>query len=225
MRKLNLGAGPKWKSSEWDAVDHKRVDRKGRRVQAWRLPYNDNEFDAVFTAHMLEHISHFMVERTICEINRVMKPGGVLRVLVPDLKKHAVAYIKGDSDFFRNFKNYSLGIGHAFVNTIVSTGEDSILLDNAGEVIGGYAHVFAYDFDMMEKLLSHYGFCEIYRADGYSDIEGYDDVHSKGIDRHVSLAVECRKDKHIAIDKDNMLMMVGRADYRKNRSRVKGQIT
>ena len=41
-----------------------------------------------FTSHMLEHIPHFRLEKkTISEFNRILKKNGILRIVVPDLKK------------------------------------------------------------------------------------------------------------------------------------------
>ncbi len=72
--KLNLGAGTIWKKEGWEVLDHSSVKLLKLRDQAWKTPYPDSQFDIVFTSHMFEHISHFKIEQTICEINRIMKP-------------------------------------------------------------------------------------------------------------------------------------------------------
>lgn len=218
--KLNLGAGKGWSKDGWDVVDHKLKDKNGRRVQAWNLPYENESVDVVFTSYMLEHISHFLIEKTICEVNRILIPGGALRIMIPDLRKAAIAYINNDKSVWGKLNKFSLGIGHAFVNTVVSTGSDNILLDNEGELIGGYAHVYAYDFDMMEKLLSRYGFVNIREVKKFWLNPNYNQFRSKKINQLRTLTVECKKKKHVPIDKNKMLMMVGGHDYEKNRRAV-----
>ena len=46
------------------------------------LPFTDDYFDAVFTKSVIEHIEN--TEHYMNEMRRVLKPGGVLIVLVPD---------------------------------------------------------------------------------------------------------------------------------------------
>jgi ubiquinone/menaquinone biosynthesis C-methylase UbiE len=43
---------------------------------ATQLPFNDNEFDAIWTIYTLEHIPGF--EKALTEIRRFIKPGGLL---------------------------------------------------------------------------------------------------------------------------------------------------
>lgn len=50
-----------------------------------RLPYPDSSIDYVYTSHFLEHLSRHDAQKLIVEAFRVMKPGGLLRVVVPDL--------------------------------------------------------------------------------------------------------------------------------------------
>ena len=55
-----------------------------------------------------------------------------------------------------------LGYGGMLMNFIVSPGQDTILLDrNLNKFIAGYAHLYAYDFDMMKILLGKCGFKNI----------------------------------------------------------------
>ena len=55
-----------------------------------------------------------------------------------------------------------LGYGGMLMNFIVSPGQDTILIDrNLKKFIAGYAHLYAYDFDMMKTLLKKCGFKSI----------------------------------------------------------------
>lgn len=50
------------------------------------LPFSDGSVDAVFTSHTLEHFPRWRAENVAREAHRVLRPGGVLRVTVPDLE-------------------------------------------------------------------------------------------------------------------------------------------
>jgi hypothetical protein len=57
------------------------------------IPFSDNSFDAVYHSHVLEHFNKIDGENLIKECFRVLKPGGVLRVAVPDLEQIAIKYL------------------------------------------------------------------------------------------------------------------------------------
>ena len=50
-----------------------------------RFPYADNSVDAVYSSHTLEHLTWEEGSMVFKECYRVMKPGGVIRIIVPDL--------------------------------------------------------------------------------------------------------------------------------------------
>ncbi|MGB7160680.1 MAG: methyltransferase domain-containing protein [Tepidisphaeraceae bacterium] len=49
------------------------------------LPYDENAFDAVYASHTLEHLYRDEALRLLREGRRVVRPGGHVRMLVPDL--------------------------------------------------------------------------------------------------------------------------------------------
>lgn len=57
-----------------------------------RFPYPDGTFDYVFSSHMLEHLCPDEATGCLREIHRVLKPGGVLRLAVPDLDYIVASY-------------------------------------------------------------------------------------------------------------------------------------
>jgi SAM-dependent methyltransferase len=58
-----------------------------------KLPFADSSIDYAYTSHFLEHLSAGDAERLIHEVFRVLKPGGVARVVVPDLATGARRYL------------------------------------------------------------------------------------------------------------------------------------
>jgi len=192
MIKLNVGASPIWSKDGWHTLDHKvRDDSKySLKGDAANIPLDNNSCSTVFTSHMFEHIPHVKLEGILLEFNRVLKKDGVLRILTPDLKKVAEAYVNKDADFFREAKledeslRTDLGYGGMFMNFIVSPGQDTALYDRGlSEFIAGYAHLYSYDFIMLRTLLERTGFyCIEDRAFCESNVEDYrEPLHVNGM--------------------------------------------
>jgi hypothetical protein len=62
------------------------------------LPYPDNSADACYTSHVLEHLDRDQAQRLASEAFRVLKPSGILRVVVPDLEAIARHYLAALED-------------------------------------------------------------------------------------------------------------------------------
>jgi SAM-dependent methyltransferase len=50
------------------------------------LPFPAESFDAIYASHVVEHLYRTDARRLLAECFRILRPGGVLRVVVPDLK-------------------------------------------------------------------------------------------------------------------------------------------
>ena len=57
------------------------------------LPYADSSIDYVYTSHFLEHLSRDDGKKLIGEAFRVLKPRGLVRLVVPDLAIGARHYV------------------------------------------------------------------------------------------------------------------------------------
>lgn len=68
--------------------------QKGKGMDARHLEYPDNSVDEIYVSHLLEHFSHKEVEAILKEWVRVLKPGGRMRIAVPDFKLIAEKYLK-----------------------------------------------------------------------------------------------------------------------------------
>ena len=58
------------------------------------IPAPDNSFDAIYSCHVIEHLSNDQGESYLKELARVLKPGGVCRISTPDLERETREYIK-----------------------------------------------------------------------------------------------------------------------------------
>src|ERR1700722_18917070 len=56
------------------------------------LPFANGSVAAVFSSHVFEHLFMDEVYRLVHEIHRILVPGGVCRVVVPDLEKIVAAF-------------------------------------------------------------------------------------------------------------------------------------
>jgi predicted SAM-dependent methyltransferase len=93
MRLLNLGCGQHYHSA-WVNVDFRAT---GPGVMAHELqrgiPFAAESFDAVYHSHLLEHFPKRRAPAFVRECFRVLKPEGILRVVVPDLEQIARLYL------------------------------------------------------------------------------------------------------------------------------------
>jgi len=86
MDYLNLGCGRRF-HPEWINADRFPADPRVMQLDITRgIPYPDDTFGVVYHSHLLEHLPRSSGKVFISECARVLRPGGVLRVVVPDLE-------------------------------------------------------------------------------------------------------------------------------------------
>lgn len=78
--KLNIGAG------STVIEGYTAIDRK-LGSEAYPLPYPDGSVDEIRASHILEHFTFGEAQEAMAEWSRVLKPGGRIRVSVPDVDK------------------------------------------------------------------------------------------------------------------------------------------
>jgi len=90
---LNFGCGGTY-HSDWINLDAVPVspDVIGHDLTR-ELPFADERFDAVYGSHVLEHLEPKDAMRLLVDCFRVLKPGGIVRVVVPDLEGMVRLYL------------------------------------------------------------------------------------------------------------------------------------
>jgi predicted SAM-dependent methyltransferase len=100
VRRLHWGCGPKpaagWVNS--DRVAGPGVDVSGDIRTGLSLPAD--HFDYAVSIHALQEIPYRELVPVLRELRRVLKPGGVLRLGLPDLDRAIEAYVRRDSGYF-----------------------------------------------------------------------------------------------------------------------------
>lgn len=90
---LNLGCGHHFHPA-WTNVD---FVSSSEGVIAYNLtqgiPFPEASFDAVYHSHLLEHFSKSAAKFFLKECYRVLRPQGILRVVVPDLEQIVRTYL------------------------------------------------------------------------------------------------------------------------------------
>lgn len=94
MKMLNLGCGNRY-HEDWINLDFKSNSKFVQEFDLHKkLPYEDNSVDVIYSSHMLEHFSKCEAPKFLHECYRVLKPKGVMRVVVPDLEQLMRNYIE-----------------------------------------------------------------------------------------------------------------------------------
>lgn len=73
----------------FDALDENILVHDLRRP----LPFGAGSIDAVYHSHVLEHFDRHLAKAYLVEIHRVLRPGGVHRVVVPDFEAACRRYL------------------------------------------------------------------------------------------------------------------------------------
>lgn len=101
-RKLNIGTG------DVPLAGYENIDRKDGG-EAYPLKTNDGKpipdasCDEVRASHILEHFANSEVPLVLAEWTRVLKPGGRLKVAVPDFEYCAKGYLDGKKEPFGSY--------------------------------------------------------------------------------------------------------------------------
>ena len=146
------------------------------------LPLGNATAEVLYSSHVLEHLDQNEVEVYLREARRVLCPGGILRLVVPDLKMIISKYNENhDADAFVSEIYLSQLRPRTFTQRIRAI------------VVGSRIHQWAYDGNSLSDLLLKNGFTEPQVLQpGQTGISNPDDLNlSERSD--VSLYVESKK--------------------------------
>jgi predicted SAM-dependent methyltransferase len=147
---LNLGSGPRGLADgHWINVDGFR-DRNVHYVLdiSRRLPFLSGSFDGIFCEHVLEHFSLEDGEKIAREVCRILRPGGSVRIVVPDAELLLQRYISAPAEIVAwrgSGKETPMEIVNSYFHQ-------------------RYEHQFLYDWLTMEKMLLRAGFGHVART-------------------------------------------------------------
>lgn len=151
--RLNLGCGSNVKPG-WVNIDLAREADLALDLRK-RLPFRDGSCALVYSEHFFEHLVYpGEADLHVREAYRVLRPGGVLSLGVPDAEETLLAYVNRDDEYFRIAKE-------RWHPSWCKTPMDHVNY----AFRQGTQHKYAWDFETLERLLSESGFSEIRRRD------------------------------------------------------------
>lgn len=148
VKRLNWGCGS-WTPEGWINSDIK----EGHGINlvcdiSQGLPLDSDSLDYAVSIHSLPEIPYPDLVPTLSELRRVLKPGGALRVSLPDLDKGIAAYQRGDKSYFLIPDEEVKSIGAKFIVQMLWYGYTRLL--------------FTHDFIM--EMLEKAGFSRVERC-------------------------------------------------------------
>lgn len=204
MRILNLGCGTKTSAHpnvvniDWSIYLRFKRNRAlraitplligGERLERFRaladnimvhnlakgIPFESGSVDVVYHSHLLEHLDREVAKRFLLEVKRVLAPGGIQRIVVPDLERACREYLADIARYDDDVADAADAVGHeVYVSALL---EQSVrreafgtsqrgplrrFLENA--VLGdarrrGETHQWMYDRVSLVSLLSGLGY-------------------------------------------------------------------
>ncbi|MFH1425974.1 MAG: methyltransferase domain-containing protein [Candidatus Kerfeldbacteria bacterium] len=119
-----------------DILPLKQVDIVANIAQ--HIPLPDDTVDEIFSCGTLEHFTIVELGKIIPEFYRILRPGALLTIGVPNMQKIAEAYINGKIDF-STWNQYLYGARKDEFDV----------------------HKVMFDFSSLRETLQHYGFVDI----------------------------------------------------------------
>ena len=164
--KLHLGPGPNWSkpSSDWLTVD---VDPARGDVAVdfnalERFPLPDGSVACIYGSHVFEHMSVYATPVIFRECHRVLRPGGVFRLIMPDARKSIEEYLAGNADFrlfARRRQRAAKQWGIPDYTLFESMREDFLSRTSQAELgANALAHQNAWDYETIRADLVRAGF-------------------------------------------------------------------
>lgn len=191
--KLHIGAGYRsiegWLNTDFNYTENSDV----YFLDATKpFPFTNSQFEYVYSEHMIEHISRDGALSMLREIYRVLKPGGYLRLVTPDLNFVSSLLYTNSPDatwyaqeFYEKFKTFETRC-HA---------ESTI-----NRIVYSWGHQHLYTFNSLSELLDIAGFKKTKKEtvrnsehDIFKNIEQHPQIVGLRFNTLESLCIEAQK--------------------------------
>ena len=155
---VNVGCGSSGKEG-WINVDFSPYEGVNCTFDCRTgLPFENNSVKGIFTEHFLEHLNYENeAKQFLADCFRVLEPGGVIRIIVPDAEKFLAGYCSPGWEVLSlvrpltsNHQDFHLGLTYNTKMELIN-----VVFRQFGE------HKFAYDYETLAFCLEEAGFLQI----------------------------------------------------------------
>ncbi len=135
------------------------------------LPWDDGQFEAVYASHLLEHLTWGDARRLLSEARRVLIPGGVCRIVVPDLHSLVEEYLAERMEPHKGFfpEDVLVTNADAFVLRLGFTSPlprvSGLAIRLYDKLIDFHHHKWMYDERSLKAQMTAAGFVDVRRCE------------------------------------------------------------
>ena len=191
--KLHIGSG--WRLLDgWLNTDLELIPDVMQMDATQRFPFADGTFQYVYTEHMIEHVPYPQGTLMLRECHRVMRKGGVIRVITPDLAAIIGLYRSGLSAIQKEYLSW-------FCQAFVPAEYPHNAASAINAMFRQWGHQFIYDEATLAEAMRAAGFRSVTRwllgESDHSDLQnlGNQQRYPDGLLNFESLALEgCKQD-------------------------------
>lgn len=148
-----------------------------------RWPVDSGSIDFIFSDNVIEHLDLHNGRRLFLEARRCLKPGGIIRLVTPDLRAHVEMYLLGsdalESPAATHYRRGGQTVEHP--------------LDLVRIPIASFGHHsgYVYDFETLSLELRNAGFRDVKRCElGFSEYDCLSGLDSRTKSGEAQMAVE-----------------------------------
>jgi predicted SAM-dependent methyltransferase len=152
--KLNVGCGTDYKKG-WVNIDNNSDNNIEKLDLNWDLrnplPFKEGDVDFIFNEHFFEHLTVEEGQVAMKDLMRVLKPGGVMRIAMPDLEWVVDNYLHLDIKKDKTLKTFKLD----FVKTKA---------ERLNMSFRWWGHQWLYDWEELVRRINEAGFDKVKRC-------------------------------------------------------------
>jgi predicted SAM-dependent methyltransferase len=149
---VHIGCGPKYIEGLVN-VDGNIFQKKDLWLDVTLgLPFSNNSIRGIYVSHVMEHFDVETARKLFCEFHRVLKPGGVLRIVVPSLEYAVRAFLANDAALLPEWPHRYVSVGGRFNNFMLCANQ----------------HRSMFDATFLHELLNEAGFLSVFPESPYN---------------------------------------------------------
>lgn len=168
QNKVNLGGGMHWSQPGWLNLD--RAQNGYQLTQQQMREWPDNSVDLMYSSHCIEHVEWEFVNPYLQMIYRVLKPGGAIRIVIPDIDE--MWEILRTNDKARMNQNDTYYVGWKATRPVMDDIRELFGYDAANtKFLQGTMHRSFFNESILGIMTTNVGFSKLVRKTGPNDTD------------------------------------------------------